>query len=96
MIFDFQEDDDISIFMELFVFNNHKKIPSITDIYLKENKFRNQEKIKTLESMNNLHVGLFKIIDVNKNEGYVIYQEVFTKKEFKVIDIAMSSYFNNW
>ena len=89
--FDLDNDDDRIILMELFVYKNHPHIPSITEIYLKNNKFKNSDKIKMLECMNNSYAGLFKVIDVDRNEGYVIYQDVFTKKKFKIIDIAMSS-----
>lgn len=41
--------------------------------------------------MNNSYVSLFKVIDVDRNNGYVTYQDIFTKKKFKIIDIAMSS-----
>lgn len=44
-----------------------------------------------LECMKNSYVGLFKVIAVDRNDGYVTYQDVFTKKKFKIIDIAMSS-----
>lgn len=89
--FDFSNDDDMSIFLELFIYPNHPDIVSITDIYLKNNKFRNQEKIKFLECMKNSYVGLFEIIAVDRDNGYVTYQDVFTKKKFKIINIAMSS-----
>lgn len=89
--FDLNNDDDITIFLELFVYKNHPDIPSVTDIYLKNNKFKNLDKIKLLECMKNSYVGLFKVIDVDRINGYVTYQDVFTKKKFKIIDIAMSS-----
>lgn len=82
---------DKNIFFELFLYKNHKKIPSVTDVYLEKKKFRNEEKLKLLNSMKNSYVGLFKIVDVDKNNGYVFYEDVFTHKKFKVIDISMSS-----
>lgn len=89
--FNLENDDDVSIFLELFVYKNHKNIPSVTELYLKNNKFRNADKKKLLECMNNSYVSLFKVIDVDRNNGYVTYQDIFTKKKFKIIDIAMSS-----
>ena len=83
--------DDMSILNELFIYNNHPKLTSITEIYLQGNKFRNAEKVKMLNSMKNSYVGLFKVIDVDRENGYIIYEDIFTKKKFKVIDIAMSS-----
>lgn len=89
--FDVDDGDDVTILLELFAYKNHKDIPSVTEIYLKNNKFKSAEKIKMLESMNDSYVSLFKIVDVNRNDGYVTYQDVFTKKKFKIVDIAMSS-----
>ena len=88
---DSDNNDDVSIITELFVYKNHPKLKSITEIYLEKNKFRNAEKVKMLNSMNNSYVGLFKVIGVDKDNGYITYEDVFTKKKFKVIDIAMSS-----
>lgn len=85
------DDDDRTILNELFMYKNHPKLMSITEIYLQKNKFRNEEKLKMLNSMKNSYVGLFKVIDADRNDGYITYEDVFTKKKFKVIDIAMSS-----
>lgn len=89
--FNINSEDVESIFTELFVYNNHPLIIPLTHIYLKNNKFRNKDKIKMLESMKNSYVGLFKVIDVDRDGGYITYQDVFTNKKFKVIDISMSS-----
>lgn len=83
--------DDRTILNDLFMYKNHSKLMSITEIYLQKNKFRNEEKIKMLNSMKNSYVGLFKVINTDRNDGYITYEDVFTKKKFKVIDIAMSS-----
>lgn len=88
---DTRDEDDITIFTDLFVYDNHEKIPSVTDIYLHKNIFRNEEKKKMVQSMKDSYVGLFKIVGVDKDEGYVTYEDVFTHKKFKVIDISMSS-----
>lgn len=88
---DLNDDDDRTILNELFMYKNHPKLMSITEIYLQKNKFRNEEKLKMLNSMKNSYVGLFKVIDADRNDGYITYEDVFTKKKFKVIDIAMSS-----
>ena len=88
---DLNDDDDRTILNELFMYKNHPKLMSITEIYLQKNKFRNEEKLKMLNSMKNSYVGFFKVIDADRNDGYITYEDVFTKKKFKVIDIAMSS-----
>lgn len=77
--------DDRTILNDLFMYKNHSKLMSITEIYLQKNKFRNEEKIKMLNSMKNSYAGLFKVVDTDRNDGYITCEDVFTKKKFKVI-----------
>lgn len=88
---DNQEDNDAIIFNELFMYKNHTKIPSLTEIFIEKKKFKDIEKIKMLYAMKNSVVGLFKIIKYDHANGYVTYQDVFTNKRYKIIDVAMSS-----
>ena len=83
--------DDEIIFNELFIYKNHHKIPSLTEIYIAKNKFKDKEKVKMLYAMKNSIVGLFKVINFDNINGYVTYQDVFTHKKYKIIDISMSS-----
>lgn len=83
--------EDNAIITELFVYKTSSKIPSVTELYLQKNKYRNLEKIKMLNSMNNSYVSLFKIIDHNLSEGTITYEDVYTRKRYKIIDIAMST-----
>ena len=92
--FDLSSDnpDDVSIIIELFVYKNLKEVPSVTEIYLEKNKFKNEDKVKLLKAMNESYVGLFKVVDIDFDNAYVTYEDVFTKKRFKVIDISMSTF----
>ena len=83
---------DLSIIIELFVYKNLKDVPSVTEIYLEKNKFKNQDKVKLLKAMNESYVGLFKVVDIDFDDAYVTYEDVFTNKRFKVIDISMSAF----
>lgn len=83
--------DGTVIFNELFMYKTHNKIPSLTEIYLDKKKFKDKDKIKMLYAMKDSVVGLFKIINYDHASGYVTYQDVFTKKKYRIIDIAMSS-----
>lgn len=85
------DEDDITILSELFIHKTHSKIHSLTDVYLEKKIFRNKDKLRMLNAMKNSYVGLFKVIKTDSEEGYVYYQDVFTNKKFKIIDIAMSS-----
>ena len=84
-------DKDNVVITELFVYKTSSQIPSITEIYIKKNKYRNLEKQKMLNSMNNSYVSLFKIVDKNLTEGTITYQDVYTNKKYKIIDVAMST-----
>lgn len=88
---DTNREEDITIFEELFIYKNHEKIPSVTEEYINKKIFRNEEKIRLLNSMKNSYVGLFEIKDVDRENGFVFYEDVFTHKKFKIIDIGMSS-----
>ena len=88
--FNYDDPDDRTILDELFIYKNIEGIPSVTEIYLEKNKLRNEDKVKMLNAMNNSYVSLFKIVGVDMDEAYVIYEDVFTKKRYKIIDIAMS------
>ena len=63
----------------------------MTEIYIENNKFRNADKIKMLKCMNESFASLFKVVDTDSKEGFVTYEDVFTKKQYKVIDISLSS-----
>ncbi len=91
LMLDEDNEDDFSIVTDLFIYKNHKKIQSLTDVYLEKKIFRNKEKVAMLNSMKNSYVGLFKIVDTDRKDGYVYLQDVFTYKKFKIIDISLSS-----
>ena len=83
--------DDLSIITELFVYKTQEKIPSLTEIYLEKNKFRNKEKVEFVNAMNQSFASLFKIVATDRENGYVTYEDVFSHKKYKIIDISMSS-----
>lgn len=83
--------NDMTILNELFFYKNNNKMPSLTEIYIEKKKFRQDDKVNMLYAMRDSIVGLFKIIDYDSRNGYVTYQDVFTNKKYKVIDVSMSS-----
>ena len=90
---DSDNDDDMSILDELFIYKNYRKIPALTDIYIEKNKLRNKEKRKMLDSMKNSYASLFKIVAADRENGYVTYEDVFTHKKYRITDISTSSTF---
>ncbi len=85
-------EEDTKILYELCVYRNHPKLKSVVDIYLEKSRLRSPEKIKMLESLRDSFVGLFEIMDVDVEEGYVYIRDIFTKKQFKIVDIKMSTF----
>ena len=83
--------DDCVIINELFFYKTHPKLTSLAEIYIKKSRFKSTSKSKMLYAMRDSIVGLFKIVDYDHMNGYVIYEDVFTNKRYKVIDISLSS-----
>lgn len=83
--------DDAVIFNELFIYKTNNKIKSLTEIYIENNKFKDKEKVKMIHAMRDSVVGLFKVVNYDSINGMVTYQDVFTHKKYKIIDISMSS-----
>ena len=82
---------DALLLEELLIFKNHEDVTSVTEIYLQKNKFRNEEKVKLLQCMNNSFASLFKVISSDVSNGYVVIKDFFTDKEYQVIDINLAS-----
>lgn len=87
--------DDKSILSEIFVYKVYPSLKSITEEYIEKHKFRNAAKIKMLYAMNNSVVGLFKVINIDFDNCYVTYEDVFTHKTYKIIDITFSTIYKN-
>ena len=91
---DMNNNNDLTIINELFTFKNSSSIPSITEEYIKNKKFKNKEKIKMLYAMKNSFSGLFEIKETDFSNGYVLVEDIFTHKKFKITDISLSTPLN--
>lgn len=85
---------DIDIYYSLFIYKNDEKVQSITEIYLEKNKFKKEEKMKLLQAMNDSYIGTFEVKEIDYQNGYVELKDIFTKKEFKIVDVSLSSSLN--
>lgn len=92
--FKVSDSSDMSIIYDSYIYKTHPKLESVVEIYLKNNKYEKEEYIKMMKAMNDSYVGLFKIIETDSENGYVTLEDVFTKKRFKTIDIALSTTIN--
>lgn len=87
---DLNNPNDEFILYELTAIKNHPDIPAITEIFLKEKRYQNEEEKEMLESLIHSYASLFKVISSNINTGYVILEDVFTKERYKIIDTSLS------
>ena len=63
---------------------------SITEAFMQPRRYRRPDKIAMLENMLNSAMGLYEVISIDSDQGYVSLQDVFTHRVYKVIDLAMS------
>ncbi len=90
--FDGENDDDLSVLYEIVTYKNHNKMTSITEKYIANKMYReDEEKEKMLKRMNRSYVGLFRILSVDRENAYVELEDIFTKKRFTIIDIGISA-----
>lgn len=67
----------------------------ITEEFIKNNKYRAQNKIELLKSILNSEAGLFEIIETDRENGQVHLKNVLNNKEYCMTDIGLSSNVNN-
>ena len=72
------------------VYKNADNISCITEEYIKNKKYRSQEKIDMLKSMLNSEAGLFEITKAEYEEGKVYLRNVLNNKEYCIIDFELS------
>lgn len=82
------DNDDLSIVNEVAFYKVHKDIESLTEYFIKNKLFDKKELNDFLESMKNSYVSLFQIIKTDINTGIVTYEDIFTKKHVRIIDVA--------
>ena len=81
--------NDEFILYELTAIKNHPDVPAMTEIFLKEKRYQNEEEKEMLESLIHSYASLFKVISGNINTGYVTLEDVFTKERYKIIDTCL-------
>ena len=84
------DEDGEEAFWEYNIYKMAPNTISMTDSYIASKRFRKPEKIEFLHSMAASRRGLFEVVDVDGDNGYVFLKDVFTDDLLKVTDIAMS------
>ena len=85
--FDF-DNDNIDIFYEVFYYDNHPNLVSITKEYVEKGIFKELEEIKMLEAMENSYSSLFQINNIN--DIYIELEDIFTKEKIEIIDTTLT------
>lgn len=77
------------------IYKNAENMNCITEEFIKNKRYDEQEKNEMLECMLNSEAGLFEILNVDILEGKIYLRDVLTNKKYCIIDIALSSNMNN-
>ena len=77
-------------FYDIWIYKTALNSSCITEDFIQSNRYRKPEKMEFLHSMLDSKIGLFEITKVDFDEGYVYIKEIYTGKEFKIIDIGLS------
>ena len=87
--FDINSDTDSTTYYDMAIYKCAPNATSITEEYLTKHRFKNPEKIEMLEAMQNSYLGLFEITSADMQTAYVNLRDVFTGKEFTIIDTGL-------
>ena len=77
-------------FYDMYIYKCSPNANCITEEYLNKNRYRKPEKIEMLQAMLDSSIGLFDIMSVDIEKGFVYIQNVFTEQEFRITDTSMS------
>ena len=80
----------VQSFYDIWIYKTTPNMNCITEDFIQHNRYKKPEKVEFLHGMLNSCLGLFEITSTDIEEGYVFLKEVFTGKEFKIIDIGLS------
>jgi len=75
---------------EMVIYKMSPNINCITEEFINKNRYRKPDKIEFLQSMLDSKSGLFEVTANDSKEGYSYIKEVFTGREYKITDIALS------
>ena len=76
---------------EILIYGSDPSYKGSAEILAEKKGINDQEKLRMLKSMQDSVAGLFEVVEVDEEDAYVHLKEVFTGREFKSIDIAMTN-----
>jgi len=89
--FNFDTEVGAQAFADMFVYKPSPNMNCITEEYINRKRYRKPEKIEFLHSMLNSELMLFELIGTDYDEGYAFIKDVFTKNEYKLVDVGLSN-----
>ncbi len=88
--FDLNKNPDINLYVDISIYKNHPNMKCVIEQYIEKNKFKNEEKVKMLNAMNNSILSFFRVLK-KEQDGFVEIKDVVTGSTYKVIDLALSN-----
>jgi hypothetical protein len=88
--FDFEDRAGAQAYYDMLIYKSAPNMSCITEDFIRSHRYRREDKIAFLHCMLDSKLGLFEITDTDSNEGFVHLQDVFTKEQFTVTDVALS------
>lgn len=82
--------NEINILYNLAIYNNYSQIRTVTDIFIENDKFVDEDSKKILTSIKKSYAGLFKVNSVDRNHGYVFLEDIFSGRKFRTVDLTLS------
>ncbi|MCL2323102.1 MAG: hypothetical protein FWC47_13495 [Oscillospiraceae bacterium] len=74
----------------IIIYKNNSNINCLTEVFIKNNTYKDPEKKAFLNSMLKSSAGLFEITKTDMDEGYVYIKDVLSETEFCIIDMGLS------
>jgi hypothetical protein len=88
--FDLENRVGAHAFFDILLYKPAPNMNCITEDFIQKHRYRKEEKVAFLHSMLESKLGLFEVTGTDRGEGYAFLKEVFTGKEYTIIDVAMS------
>ncbi len=92
--FDLDERHGAQAYYDMLIYKPAPNMNCITEDFIQKHRYRRADKVDLLHSMLNSKLGLYEITGVDSGEGYVYLQDVFTKEQLTVTDVALSGTVN--
>ena len=80
---------------DILIYKTIHNMNCITEVFIKKEHYKKQEKKDFLNNMLNSKPGLFEVTAINMEEGYAYIKNMLTGAENKIVDVGLSGNQNN-